>query len=63
MYIVPNPGPHQTQTNQTIREAGNTHKLFNIDRSEPDPSLFEPPPGYAVKNERGEFTISWNTAR
>jgi hypothetical protein len=45
------------------RSGEHTHKLFTIDRSEPDPSLFEPPPGYAVKNERGEFTISWNTAR
>jgi hypothetical protein len=45
------------------RSGEHTHKLFNIDRSEPDPSLFEPPPGYTVKNETGEFTIRWNTAR
>jgi hypothetical protein len=40
-----------------------TNKLVNISRSEPDPSLFEPPAGYTVKDEAGEFTIDWSTAR
>jgi hypothetical protein len=40
-----------------------TFKLININRNEPDPSLFEPPPGYTVKNEEGDFTIEWGTAR
>jgi len=40
-----------------------THKLVNLTRSEPDPSLFEPPPGYTVKAEAGEFTIEWNNTR
>lgn len=41
------------------RSGENTFKLVNINRSEPDPSLFEPPPGYAVKDEPGDFTITW----
>jgi hypothetical protein len=45
------------------RSGEHTHKLVNIDRSEPDPSLFEPPAGYTVKDETGEFTIEWSAAR
>jgi hypothetical protein len=40
-----------------------TVKLVNINRSEPDASLFEPPPGYTVKDESGDFTISWSVPR
>jgi hypothetical protein len=40
-----------------------TNKLFNINRSEPEASLFEPPPGYTVKDETGEFTIEWGATR
>jgi hypothetical protein len=40
-----------------------TFKLLNINRSEPDPSLFEVPPGYTVKDETGEFTIEWSATR
>jgi hypothetical protein len=40
-----------------------TFKLVNINRSEPDASLFEPPPGYTVKDEPGEFTINWAVPR
>jgi hypothetical protein len=40
-----------------------TNKVVNIDRSEPDASLFEPPAGYTVKDETGEFTIEWGTPR
>jgi hypothetical protein len=39
-----------------------TNKLVNLSRSEPDASLFEPPAGYTVKDETGEFTIDWSTA-
>ena len=46
---------------QDPRSGEQTHKLVNIDRSEPDPSLFEPPAGYTVKDETGEFTIDWST--
>jgi hypothetical protein len=45
------------------RSGESTYKLVNISRSEPDPSLFEAPPGYAVKDEAGEFTISWSSPR
>jgi len=40
-----------------------THRLFNINRSVPDPSLFEPPPGYTVKDEKRDFTINWTARR
>jgi hypothetical protein len=43
------------------RSGENTFKLVNVSRSEPDPSLFEPPPGYTVKDEAGDFTITWTT--
>ena len=45
------------------RYGEHTFKLVNINRSEPDPSLFEPPPGYTVKDEAGEFTINWSVPR
>lgn len=45
------------------RSGERTHKLVNISRSEPDPSLFEPPPGYTVQNEKQEFTIHWSGSR
>jgi len=38
-------------------------KLTNISRSEPNPSLFEPPPGYPVENEKRAFAIKWGSAR
>jgi hypothetical protein len=43
------------------RSGESTHKLVNINRGEPDPSLFEVPPGYTVKDETGEFTINFST--
>jgi hypothetical protein len=45
------------------RNGESTNKLVNINRSEPDPSLFEVPPGYTVKEETGEFTVSWSSPR
>ena len=50
-----------TQSNDP-RSGENTHKLINISRSEPDPGLFEPPPG-TMKNEDGAFTLNWNSPR
>lgn len=44
------------------RSGERTHKLVNISRSEPDTSLFGPPPGYTVNDEEREFTIDWNPA-
>lgn len=41
------------------RTGQRTRKLINVSRDEPDPALFQPPPGYAVKDETGEFSISW----
>jgi hypothetical protein len=43
------------------RSGEHSHKLMNISLAEPDPNLFEPPPGYTMKNEKGEFTINWTT--
>ncbi len=45
------------------RNGEHTQKLINISRSEPDPSLFQPPPEYTVVNETGEFTLRWGSAR
>jgi hypothetical protein len=45
------------------RNGEHTHKLVNVSRSEPDPSLFEPPPGYTIKDEKGQFTINWGSTR
>jgi hypothetical protein len=45
------------------RNGEHTHKLVNISRGEPDPSLFEPPPGYTIKDEKGGFTINWGATR
>jgi hypothetical protein len=45
------------------RSGESTHKLVNINRDDPDPSLFEVPPGYTVKDETGEFTINWSSPR
>ncbi len=45
---------------QTDPEYGDsTDKLIHINRSEPDPALFQPPPDYSVVDEPGEFTIRW----
>ena len=34
-------------------------RLVNISRAEPDPALFEVPPGYAIVDETGPFTIRY----
>jgi hypothetical protein len=41
------------------RDGERTVKLTNISRSEPDPSLFQPPPDYTIVDEKGSFTIMW----
>jgi hypothetical protein len=43
------------------RSGEQTQKLINISRSEPDPSLFQPPPDYTIVKEKGEFTIKWGS--
>jgi hypothetical protein len=43
------------------RSGEQTQKLINIDRSEPDPSLFQPPPDYAIVDEKADFTIKWGS--
>jgi hypothetical protein len=51
------------QSKHTDPRMGETdYSLTNLSRSEPDASLFEPPAGYTVKDETGEFTIDWSTA-
>jgi hypothetical protein len=43
------------------RSGEQTLKLININRSEPDPSLFQPPPDYTVVDEKADFTIKWGS--
>ncbi len=50
-------------TSNDPRSGEHTQKLINISRSEPDPSLFQPPPDYTVVNETGEFAIRWGSQR
>jgi hypothetical protein len=35
-----------------------TISLSNVTRGEPDPSLFQPPPGYTIVDEKAQFTIT-----
>jgi hypothetical protein len=46
-------------TNNDPRSGESTTKLINVNRSEPDPSLFQPPPDYTVIEETGDFTMKW----
>lgn len=50
-------------TDNDPRSGESTRKLVNIDRSEPDPSLFLPPADYTVVEEKGEFTIKWGSEK
>ena len=36
-----------------------TRKFANFSTAEPDASLFQPPPGYSVVDEKEGFTIRW----
>jgi len=41
------------------RNGEHTRKLVKISRSEPEPGLFQPPAGWTVVEEAGEFTIQY----
>jgi hypothetical protein len=41
------------------RHGDYTHRLTNISRAVPDPTLFQPPPEYTIVDEKDEFTIKW----
>jgi hypothetical protein len=41
------------------RHGDYTHRLTNISRAVPDPTLFQPPPEYTIVDEKDEFTINW----
>jgi hypothetical protein len=42
------------------RSGDSIMRLTNINRSEPDPSLFQPPADYQIVDETGQFTIHFN---
>jgi hypothetical protein len=43
------------------RTGEHTERLTQISRSEPDPSLFQPPSDYTVVDEKEDFTIKWGS--
>ncbi len=43
------------------RSGEHTRKLINLSRSEPDPSLFHPPAGYTIVDEKSDFSINWGS--
>jgi hypothetical protein len=46
-------------TNNDPRNGENVTKLINISRAEPDPSLFEPPSGYTVVDDKDGVTLTF----
>lgn len=42
------------------RSGETTVKLTNLNRGEPDPALFQPPPDYTIAEETGAFTIPFS---
>jgi hypothetical protein len=48
-------------TDNDPRNGESTRKLVNVNRSEPDASLFLPPADYTVVEEKGDFTIKWGS--
>jgi hypothetical protein len=46
-------------TNNDPRNGENVTKLINISRAEPDPSLFEPPSGYTVVDDKDAVTLTF----
>jgi hypothetical protein len=44
--------------NDDPRYGETTTALKNINLSEPDPALFQPPPGYQIVDENGSFRIT-----
>jgi len=47
--------------NSDPRSGESTNKLININRAEPDASLFAPPPDYTVVDETGPFEMQWTS--
>jgi hypothetical protein len=45
--------------NSDPRSGENTTKMQNLSRLDPDPNLFQVPPGYTVVDEKGAFTITF----
>ena len=45
--------------NTSLRNGESTMKLVNINRADPDPALFLPPPDYQIVDETGPFQIHW----
>jgi hypothetical protein len=45
-------------TNTDPRNGESITKLINISRAEPDPSLFQPPAGYTIVDEKDSFKIT-----
>ena len=41
------------------RARDTTERLININRAEPDPSLFQVPAGYTIVDETGQFTMTF----
>jgi hypothetical protein len=48
-------------TTNDPRNGESTVKLTNISQAEPSADLFQPPSGYSIVDEDGEFTINWGT--
>jgi hypothetical protein len=46
-------------TNNDPRSGENVTKLINVSRAEPDPSLFEPPSGYTVVDDKDAITMTF----
>jgi hypothetical protein len=40
------------------RSGEDTFRLTNIERREPDPSLFQAPPDYTIVDEKGPFSMT-----
>jgi hypothetical protein len=49
-------GMNVLSTTSDPRSGEATTRLLNISRAEPDPSLFEPPPGYEIIDPAGQAT-------
>jgi hypothetical protein len=50
-------------TDNDPRFGETTQKLINVQRSEPDATLFLPPADYTVVEEKGDFTIKWGSQK
>lgn len=48
------------QKSSDPRSGESVTKITNISRSEPDASLFQPPPDYTIVDETGQFTINYS---